>query len=327
MCGRRSGRSVRRYSPPSDGGHLPRQGVPRHGVVLLERRQLQARREHRRDDLADAVIPLVRDVLREHLVGLDVGAVLVPDHRLGLLEVRVLDGEDAIGPRVAERPEHGMALADEEPPARPQETRDDLGPACDVGQPAERADAREDEVEALAAERLGRAVEIGVDELDLCADRLGEPLRLRERGRREVESGHARAEPGERHRVGADVTLQMDAVEPGDVAEPGEIERHDLAQERRVVAEARDGVVGRGGVRSGALVPARPVDRTVVVHVRSVAHAAARGRRLRGAVAAAPRRHEEPGDRTSWLPPNPHPVPAAGGAGGRHRARPPSIGT
>ena len=67
------------------------------------------------------------------------------------------------------------------PPGR-RSARHDLGPAADVGQPAERPDARVDEVEALRPERLGRAVEIGLDELDLEADGRGQAAALLERG-------------------------------------------------------------------------------------------------------------------------------------------------
>ena len=51
----------------------------------------------------------------------------------------------------------------------------------------------------------------------------------------------------------------------------GAVEAHDLAQERRVVGEAGDGVVGRRGVRRDAIVPVRAVDVAVVLHARSVA--------------------------------------------------------
>jgi hypothetical protein len=40
------------------------------------------------------------------------------------------------------------------------------------------------------------------------------------------------------------VALQVDRVEPAEIAEPGEVEAHDVADEGGVVAEALDGVVG-----------------------------------------------------------------------------------
>jgi hypothetical protein len=57
----------------------------------------------------------------------------------------------------------------------------------------------------------------------------------------------------------------MHRVEARDVAEARAVERDDLAQERRVVDEAGDGVAGRGGVRRDAVVPVRAVDGPVVV--------------------------------------------------------------
>ena len=64
-----------------------------------------------------------------------------------------------------------------------------------------------------------------------------------------------RAEAGERDGVGADVALQMDTAQPGDVSEPRQVEPDDVTQEVRVLRELRDVVVGRGRVRGGALVP------------------------------------------------------------------------
>ena len=109
------------------------------------------------------MVPLVGHVLRELDVGLDVRPGLVPDERLGRLEVRVLDREP-VRP-IVERPENGVGLAHEEAPSGPEEPRHDIPPAVDVGQPAERADPREDEVEASLAEDADGRVDIGLDEL------------------------------------------------------------------------------------------------------------------------------------------------------------------
>ena len=96
VCGSRSGRSVSRNSPPPMSVIWP--GSASHGTESCSSSAVSSRpaAEHGRDDLADAVVPLVGHVVREHLIGLDVGAALVPDHRLGLLEVRVLDDEQAV---------------------------------------------------------------------------------------------------------------------------------------------------------------------------------------------------------------------------------------
>ena len=66
---------------------------------------------------------------------------------------------------------------------------------------------------APAPSTLGRVVDVGLDEVDVGAGRGGEPARLGERGRGEVEPGHPRAEPRQRDRVGADVALQVHAAQ------------------------------------------------------------------------------------------------------------------
>ena len=111
---------------------------------------------------------------------------LVPDERLGRLEVRVLDRQPLVA--IVERPEHRVALAHEEAAARPEQPRHDSPPAMDVGQPAERADAREDEVEPARAKDVDRGVEVGLHERDFRASLLRESARLGERGG-EVEPG------------------------------------------------------------------------------------------------------------------------------------------
>ena len=160
-----------------------------------------------------------------------------------------------------------MALADEQASAGPQEVGDDLTPTVDVGQPAERADARVDEVEATAPERLGRLVELGDDELRVDPGSLGQKPRLLDRRLGEVEPRHACAKAGEGDGVRPDVALEVHAVEPRDVAEAGEVEAHDAAQELGILREARDRVVGRRDVGGDALVPVGAVDVDRVAHV------------------------------------------------------------
>jgi hypothetical protein len=99
-------------------------------------------------------------------------------------------------------------------------------------QPAQRADARVDEVERRGCEDVEGAQHVRADEADVRTGRGGELCRGVERRLREVQSGDAaRAESGERQRVGADVALQVDDVESGDVAEAGQVEAHDIRQE------------------------------------------------------------------------------------------------
>ena len=229
------------------------------------------RLEQRRQDLAEAVVPLVRHGLRELDVGLDVRPGLVPDERLGGLEVRVLDREP-VRP-IVERPQHRVGLAHEEASAGPEQARHDIAPALDVGQPAERADPREDEVEAALPEDVGGGVDVGFHECDVGARLLREPTGLGERGGGEVEPGHPRAEPREGDRVRPDVTLEVDAFEAGDVAEERQVVADDVAQVLLVRAESGEGVAARRCVRGRALVPVGAVDSPVVL-----AHAVMRSR-------------------------------------------------
>ena len=70
---------------------------------------------------------------------------------------------------------------------------------------------------------------------------------------------HVRPEPPERHRVGADVALQVHGVEPGDVTEPRPIEPDDLAEVLRILREQRDAVARRCGVRRDAVAQYAPL--------------------------------------------------------------------
>jgi hypothetical protein len=83
---------------------------------------------------------------------LDVGTALLLEDRLLPLEIGEVDHQQAAPPLIVERPQHRMALADEQASARPQELRHDLPPAADRRQPAERSDAGVDEGEPLAPE-------------------------------------------------------------------------------------------------------------------------------------------------------------------------------
>ena len=168
------------------------------------------------------------------------------------------------------------------PPGRSR-LGDDLGPAADVGQPAERADAGVDEIEALAAERIGRAVEIGLDEVDRRLPTASARRRpCSSAGAEKSSAGHLARRAGRarpcRCRCG---TAGAPRRGPSMSPSRGAVEAHDLAQERRIVGEARDGVVRRRGVRRDAVVPVRAVDVAVVVHARSVAHAAWHGQQPR----------------------------------------------
>jgi len=60
-----------------------------------------------------------------------------------------------------------MTFPDEQAPTRLQQRADDLGPAGHARQPAESADAREDHVEAIPPQHIGRLVDISLDVLDV----------------------------------------------------------------------------------------------------------------------------------------------------------------
>ena len=217
-------------------------------------------------DLAQAVVPLMCHVLREDCVCLDVGAPLGPDGWILTLEVGVLHGEQAIGPGVSQRPQHGMAFAEEQPPPWAQQPADDVGPAADAGQPAQRADPREHQVEPTLTENPDRVVDVSFDEFHGSAGPPGQLARLGQGGRREIQPGHRRAEPGQRDGVGPDVALQMDPAQAADVPEKRAVEPHYVAEERGVRRKAGNAVVGGGRVRGRALVPAGHVYRPVVSH-------------------------------------------------------------
>jgi hypothetical protein len=119
-----------------------------------------------------------------------------------------------------------------------------LRPAADVGQPGERADAGEHQVVGFRAEYLDRVVHRRHVVVDRRAGALGEPARVRDRGVREVKAAHPRTQSGQRQRVRADVTLQVHAAQPGEVAKARPVEGHHLGQERRIGDQPLDLVIG-----------------------------------------------------------------------------------
>ena len=215
------------------------------------------------DDLAEAVVPRVAARVRELHRGLDVGARLVPLQRLGGLEVGEAD-DDGIGYPLVDRPHRRVALAQEEPTTRGEQGGDDLGPAMDVRQPAERTDAGVDEVEGMAGQHVRGCIELGLDELDSSAGGRGEPARLGHRRGGEVQAGHRRAQPRQRQGVGADVALQMHPALAGEVTQARLVESHHVATERGIGDEAVERIARGGRVRRGPLVPERPVHRVAV---------------------------------------------------------------
>ena len=254
----------------ADAFHLAGQRLPRHAVVLGQSGDLQARIQQRGDDLTQPVVPFVGDGVLEHHVGLDVGAGVLEDQRLLPLEIGVPHHQQVVLARVVQRPQHRVALTQEQPPAGPQQVSDHLGPAADVRQPAQRADTGEHQVKSPAPEHLGGRIDLSLHEPGIGADPLGQPPRLFHRRRREVQPGHRRPQPRQRHRVGADVTLQVHPAQPADGAQPGKVEPDDLAEETGIGSVLLQLVVRGGGMSRDPLIPAGPVDAPIVLHAGTI---------------------------------------------------------
>ena len=101
--------------------------------MLGQRGEGQPRVEQCGDRLAEPVAPVGGDGVHELVVGLDVAARLIPDGRLHRLDVRVLDHQQPVLPRIGERPQHRVTFAQEHPAARCQQSCHDLCPAPDAG--------------------------------------------------------------------------------------------------------------------------------------------------------------------------------------------------
>ena len=137
-------------------------------------------------------------------VGLDVRAALVPDRSARPLEVRVAR-RPAARRRAASSSAHSIGCPsrmNSRPPGA-QQAGHDPGPAPDVRQPAQRADAGEDQVEARRPSTSSRVVDVGLDEVDVARrSRRPAPRACSSAGGREVQPGHRarRAGPATRCR-------------------------------------------------------------------------------------------------------------------------------
>src|SRR6185369_967641 len=118
-----------------------------------------------------------------------------------------------------ERIRDGVDLGDVETAARPDEVGDDLGPAPDVGDTAEHAARGVDEVEVVREADLG-----------------GGPRREIDCGLAEVGAGDARPEARPRQRVNPEVALEVEQLQPADVADLLELV---LAEPDSAALEAR----------------------------------------------------------------------------------------
>lgn len=112
-----------------------------------------------------------------------------------------------------------MGLAEVEHPAGLEQLGRDRRPAIEVGQPADRSDAREGDLEAAIAEGRDGVVHVGLDEGRRDVRLVGQRPCLRDRRRREVETGDRRAASCPAQGVDAEVALEMDEAAAAHVAD------------------------------------------------------------------------------------------------------------
>ena len=227
--------------------------------------------------LADAVIPLIRLAVLERrlLRGVIRGVV---NAQRAAVEVGIAHDE-LVGLLLIERLHERVDFVDVEQPAGAQKARRHAGPAGNVGQPAERPDVHVDDVELLV-ERVGRVVELGLDEVRVVGQTglLGQLARLGDRRRGEVEAHDRRAfaRPGER--VHSEMALQVQQRLAGDRTDrlAIKIEQRRLAREKAI-----DAVELGGGVDGDRLIPAVAIGGAVFVE---------RHRQAGGSIAPKPAR-------------------------------------
>ena len=73
--------------------------------------------------------------------------------------------------------------------------------------------------------RIRPVINISLHEPGIGADPRGQAPRLPHRRSGEIQSRHRGTQPRQRHRVGADVTLQVHTAQPADGAQPGRSNR------------------------------------------------------------------------------------------------------
>ncbi|MNP28118.1 hypothetical protein D3C76_1210680 [compost metagenome] len=221
--------------------------------------QLQAVGQHGADHLAQAVVPLVGFDVRKALLGFDVGLVVVPHRRLFVLEIRVFELQ-AVLVVFVDRHQHRVPIAQEQPPARLQQGRDSACPRFDMGQPAEGADAGVDQVEGACRQHVGGGIDVGLDILDRHRAALSQRPCLNQRSRGIVQAADLGTKARQREGIGADVALQVDGVEPVDIAEQRQVEAYGFGKAFGVLDEQLDFVVLRGSVQRGTFIPAGAVE-------------------------------------------------------------------
>jgi hypothetical protein len=192
--------------------------------VLVQELDPQPGRRERRDDLADRVLPLDPAAVRE------LGT-------LGRVRPRSLLHPGATGEVVVRHPRAGLGvehvgerveLGEVQEPAGRHQRRGGLGPAPDVGQPAQRADAGVHDVVRRVRDRVRRVVHVRRDErrpVRAEAEVPGQSPGQVDRGFGEVEPDDTGgAVPGPGQRVESDVALEVQQGAVADLAHLGELE-------------------------------------------------------------------------------------------------------
>ena len=227
----------------------------------------------RRDDLGESVVEAHHVRRRERFVVIDI-AVRRREVRAFGLEVRMLDDQQIVRAGVGQRPQQRVALANEEAPTGSEEGCDDLGPAPDVGQPAERADARCRRDRNVPRPRTSTA----------CVEIDCRRSRSRRRSQQRVEQrpqapGREKSRPVTVWRRGGRATGCRCRCGTGGAprrglrcAEPGQIEADDTGQMLRVLAEQLESVAR--DVLWHAAVPVGQIHRQVVTHAQILTRAA-----------------------------------------------------
>lgn len=117
--------------------------------MFLQSRDLHPLIQQRLHNLPNPMIPLQRCGILKRLPvvrKLHIRRIILEHHRLLGLEERIPDRQ-AVLDLLVKSPEHRMSFTNEELPARFQQARDDGRPLPDIGEPAYRSDACEDQIE------------------------------------------------------------------------------------------------------------------------------------------------------------------------------------
>ena len=158
-----------------------------------------------------------------------------------------------------------MELDEVQPAAGTEQLGDDAGPRVDVREPAERADPGVDAVERSTTESGRRVVHVGHLELGVEARPRRQLAGREDRRLAQVDADDAGAEAGPAEGVHAEVALEVDEVEAGDVAGLLDLVR---TKWRATCQKAVDAVEVGVDVDGDALVPPGAVElEPGVVHV------------------------------------------------------------